>query len=59
MKDVFSWMYFSTISYAVGIERCSDESFCLLASVKLVVTPDRCLLYLHSSDVNSLKSYTL
>ena len=34
-------------------------SFCLLASMELIFTPNCSLLYLHSNDMNSLKSLLL
>ena len=35
------------------------HSFCLLTSMKLILIPNCSSLYLHSNDVNSLKSLLL
>ena len=35
------------------------RNFCLLTSMELILTPNCSLLYLHSNDINSLKSFTL
>ena len=35
------------------------RSFCLLASMELILIPNCSLLYLHSNDMNSLKSSLL
>ena len=48
--------------FAVSIFVESDivmRSFCLLASMELILIPNCSLLYLHSNDMNSLKSLFL
>ena len=42
-----------------GISDIVMCSFCLLASMELILIPNNSLLYLHSNDMNSLKSVFL
>ena len=35
------------------------SSFCMLASMELILIPNNTLLYLYSNDMNSLKSLDL
>ena len=47
---------FLCCSLVVDISVLKMHSFCLLTSMELTLIPDCSLLYLHSNDMNSLKS---
>ena len=48
-----------TVSFVVNMEQCSDSNCLLLTSMNWIPTPNCSLLYLHSNDMNSLKSVFL
>ena len=52
-------MDFFAVSFVVDIHDVEMHSFCLRTSIELNLTPNCSFLYLHSNDINSLKSLLL